>query len=806
MILVSAPSRRLALPCLFLMSVLAGPAVRATDFNKNGRVDGYEDPQAPVERRIEDLLAQMTLEEKTCQLATLYGYGRVLRDPLPTPEWKTRIWKDGIGNIDEMHNGIGPRAVSPYNQTPAATAEALNTLQRWFIEQTRLGIPVDFTNEGIRGLNYVGSTNFPCNLGLGATWDRDLAGRVGAVIAAEARAVGYTNVYAPIMDTARDPRWGRVVESYSEDPYLVTEIAIRMARSLQDAGLTATAKTFAVYSEPKGGRDGAARTDPHVTPREMEMIHLWPWERLVRETGIRGVMSSYNDYDGVPVSGSHEFLVDRLRRQWGFTGYVVSDSGAVEFLQTKHRVVGTYPEAAAMFVREGGNVRTNFTFPDAYILGLRAEVAAGRLDPRVVDERVRDVLRVKFLAGIFDHPYVEHPERAAAVMHRAEHQQVALEAARKSLVLLKNEGGALPLSPTLKRILVCGPTAQNTETWFDRYGANHGRVVSPLEGIRARLAGMPVEVTYAEGCPVIDGDWPESEIIPEPPTGGVAAQIAAAAAQAKAADVVIVFLGDANATIGEARSRTSLELPGHQNDLVRALVETGKPVVAVLLTGRPASVNYLQRHAAAILSAWFPGEAGGTAIAEALFGDLNPGGKLPITFPRTVGQLPYNFPFKPGSHATQDGKDDPNGLGAAAIEGALYPFGHGLSYTTFAYRDLRVSPAAVAPDGEVSVTCTVTNTGRRAGDEVVQLYCRDVVSSVTTYELNLVNFQRVSLQPGESRTLELQVPARALALINRQGRRVVEPGAFELHVGSSSTDLRLHGGFEIRSPGSGSRP
>ena len=788
--------------CLVLTCLAASALAPAADpgswidFNKNGKKDVYEDATQPIERRIDDLLAQMNVDEKTCQLATLYGYGRVLKDPLPTPEWKSAVWKDGLANIDEMHNGIGKFAKSPYNDTPAATANALNTVQRWFIEQTRLGIPVDFTNEGVRGLNYVRSTNFPANIALGATWDRDLVTRIGTVIAAEARAVGYTSIYAPLLDLARDPRWGRVVETYGEDPYHVAELCIRMARALQDGGVTSSPKHFAVYSEPKGGRDGAARTDPHVAPREMEMLHLRPWERIVKEVGIRGLMSSYNDYDGVPISGSHEFLIDRLRTQWGFKGYVVSDSEAVEFLQTKHHLVATYPEAAAMFIREGGNVRTHFTQPDVFIKGLRAELANGRLALSVVDARVRDVLRVKFATGIFDHPYVADPEKAAALIRTPASQALARETARKSIVLLKNEKSALPLSPALKRLLVCGPTAQMTETSFDRYGSNGGAVISALDGIRTRLAKTGTEVLFAEGCKVTDARWPESELFPEAPDATEAALLADAVEKAKTADAVVIFLGDNNATIGESKSRTSLDLPGHQNALVRALVATGRPLVVVLLTGRPATINYIQRHVPAILSAWFPGEAGGTAIADVLFGDFNPGGKLPVTFPRSVGQLPFNFPFKPASQASQGKKDDPNGFGQASIEGALYPYGFGLRYTSFAYRDLTVTPA-IAPDGVVTVTCQLTNTGSRAGDEVPQLYFRQSVSSVTTYELSLVGFERVSLAPGESKTVTFKFPARELALINREHKLVVEPGEFLVHVGASSTDLRLHGKFTV---------
>jgi beta-glucosidase len=699
-----------------------------------------------------------------------------------------------------MHNGIGKFGDSesnPHLVSPEATVNALNEVQRWFIEETRLGIPVEFSNEGIRGACYRKSVNFPANIGLGACWDRDLINVVGNVVASESKALGYRNIYAPILDLARDPRWGRVVECYGEDPYLVSEYGIRMTRAIQAQGLASTAKHFAVYSEPKGGRDGNARTDPHVAPREMEMLHLRPWERVVREAGLLGVMSSYNDYDGVPISGSHEFLVDRLRRQWGFRGFVVSDSEAVEFLFSKHRVAGSPDEAAAMFVREGGNVRTTFKPPETFILPVRREIAVGRLSMQTVDDRVRDVLRIKFIEGLFDQPYLD-PAKANAAIGRPEHKAMALRAARESLVLLKNEKQTLPLiSKNLRRLLVCGPTANMEETSFDRYGSSGGDVITPLEGIRAFLKDVETELLFAQGCEVTDQRWPESELFPESPSPAEAAQIAEAVEKAKSADAVVLFLGDSNATVGESKSRTSLDLPGYQTDLVRALVQTGKPVVVVLLTGKPASINWIDRHVPAILEAWFPGEAGGTAIAEALFGEYNPGGKLPVTFPKTVGQIPFNFPYKPGSHTPQSWTVDPNGFGHSMAEGPLYPFGHGLSYTRFDYSNLQLSAARMPTNGEITVSCDIKNVGERAGDEVAQLYFRDEVSSVTTYELKLCGFERVSLDPGERKTVSFRLPASALELTNREGRRVVEPGEFSVMVGASSADLRLKGQFTV---------
>ncbi len=770
------------------------------DFNKNGKRDAFEDASQPVDKRVEDLLSQLNMDEKTCQLATLYGYGRVLKDPLPTPDWKNEVWKDGIANIDEMHNGVGKfgtNSKNPHLASPSASVTALNEVQRWFVEETRMGIPVEFTNEGVRGACYKNAVNFPASIGVGATWNLDLVSQIGDVVALESKAAGYRNVYAPLMDLARDPRWGRVVECFGEDPYLVAEMGIRMTKAIQSRGLVSTAKHFAVYSEPKGGRDGNARTDPHVAPREMELLHLRPWERLVREAGLMGVMSSYNDYDGIPVSGSAEFLIERLRKSWGFKGYVVSDSEAVEFLFNKHRVAPTEDAGAAMFLKEGGNVRTTFRSPESFILPVRREIEAGRLDAATVDARVRDVLRIKFIEGLFDSPYVD-AGAADSAFHKPEAKALALRAARESIVLLKNKGGALPFSKSLKRVLVCGPAALMKETSYDRYGSSGGEVVTPLEGIKALLKDTGTEVVYAQGCEITDKRWPGSELLPEPASGEEARQIAEAAEMARGVDAVVLVLGDSNATVGESKSRTSLDLPGYQTDLARAVVASGKPVAAVLLTGRPASVNWLDQNVPAILEAWFPGESGGTAIAEVLFGDVNPAGRLPVTFPRTVGQIPLNFPFKPASHATQSKTVDPNGFGNTMAEGALYPFGHGLSYTTFAYGELRVASKSVAPGQPVIVECDVKNTGGRAGEEVVQLYFQQKLGSVTTYEMNLCGFKRIAVAPGESRTVRFEINPMLFEIINRQGKRMVEPGVFELMAGGSSEKILQRTTFEIR--------
>ncbi|MDR1414929.1 MAG: glycoside hydrolase family 3 C-terminal domain-containing protein [Odoribacteraceae bacterium] len=754
------------------------------DFNKNGVKDAYEDPGAPLEARVADLLSRMTLEEKTCQMATLYGSGRVLRDSAPTAAWREEVWKDGIANIDEQANGLGTFR-SSISFPHAASVRNRQEIQRWFVEQTRLGIPVDFTNEGIRGLCHDRATMFPAQCGQGASWDRSLIARVAAATAEEAKALGYTNIYAPILDVARDPRWGRVVECYGEDPFLVSELGREMVTGLQSRGLASTPKHFAVYSVPVGGRDGDTRTDPHVAPREMRTLLLEPFRVAVEEAGAMGMMSSYNDYDGVPVTGSRLFLTGILHERWGFEGYVVSDSEAVEFLQTKHRVVATPWEAAAMAVNAGLNVRTNFTPPGDFILPLRRAVGEGLVPMEVIDERVAAVLRVKFRLGLFDEPFRGDGREAGRVVHSPAHRELALEAALESIVLLKNEGGALPLSPTARRVAVIGPNAREVKNLVCRYGPANPALESVFDGIARRLPGA--DVGYALGCEVVDERFPESELYRVPANDRERALMDEAVALAAGAEVAIMVMGGNERTVRESSSRTSLDLPGRQDELLQRVHATGTPVVLVLLDGRAASVNWAARHVPAIVHAWFPGEATGEAVARVLFGDYNPGGKLPVTFPKSVGQIPFAFPFKPGGDSE----------GRSRVNGALFPFGHGLSYTTFEYSRLTVERPVIAAGDSVRLSCLVRNAGDVAGDEVVQLYLRDEVSSVTTYMKVLRGFERVHLAPGEERTVRFVLPPRSLGLWNGENRFVVEPGRFTLMVGSSSEDIRLTGNVEV---------
>ena len=767
------------------------------DFNKNGVKDIYEDPAATLDDRIENLLQQMTLEEKTCQMVTLYGYKRVLKDDLPTPEWKQMLWKDGIGAIDEHLNGFQQWGLPPSdneNVWPASRhAWALNEVQRFFVEDTRLGIPVDFTNEGIRGVESYKATNFPTQLGLGHTWNRELIRQVGFITGREARMLGYTNVYAPILDVGRDQRWGRYEEVYGESPYLVAELGIEMVRGLQhNHQVAATAKHFAAYSNNKGAREGMSRVDPQMSPREVENIHIYPFKRVIREAGLLGIMSSYNDYDGIPVQGSYYWLTTRLRQEMGFRGYVVSDSDAVEYLYTKHNTAKDMKEAVRQSVEAGLNVRCTFRSPDSFVLPLRELVKEGGLSEEVINDRVRDILRVKFLIGLFDSPYQTDLAGADNEVEKAANEAVALQASRESVVLLKNADNTLPLNiDKIKKIAVCGPNADEEGYALTHYGPLAVEVTTVLEGIREKAQGK-AEVLYTKGCDLVDAHWPESEIIEYPLTPDEQAEIDRAAANARQADVAVVVLGGGQRTCGENKSRTSLELPGRQLKLLQAVQATGKPVVLVLINGRPLSVNWADKFVPAILEAWYPGSKGGTAVADILFGDYNPGGKLTVTFPKTVGQIPFNFPCKPASQI--DGGKNPGADGnMSRINGALYPFGYGLSYTTFEYSDLEISPKVITPDQKATVRLKVTNTGKRAGDEVVQLYTRDILSSITTYEKNLAGFERIRLKPGETKEVTFTLDRKHLELLNADMKWIVEPGEFAIMAGASSEDIRLNG-------------
>ncbi len=768
------------------------------DFNKNGVKDVFEDPSEKVEDRVANLISLMNVEEKTCQLTTLYGFSRVLEDELPNEKWKSRVWKDGIANIDEHLNTIQgrPSTFTEHAYPYSNHAEAINTVQKWFVEETRMGIPVDFTNEGVHGLCHKKATPLPAPIGIGSTWNKELVREAGEMVGREAKALGYTNIYAPILDVATDQRWGRVLECYGEEPFHIAEMGKQMVEGIQSQGVASTIKHFAVYSIPKGARDGDARTDPHVAPREMHQLYLYPFRRVIQEAKPMGVMSSYNDYDGVPVSASHYFLTELLRQQYGFKGYVVSDSEAVEYVSDKHRVAPDYKDAVRQVIEAGLNVRTTFRTPESFIEPLRELIAEGKLSMKTVDARVADVLRVKFELGLFDNPYVEDTEAANDLVHTDADAAFSKKINQQSLVLLKNENKLLPLDiEKVDKILVTGPLANEVSFTYSRYGPADNPSTSVYDGIK-RYAGNSAQVEYIQGCEIIDPNWPGSEIMYTPLSKEEQAGIDAAVEKAKQSDVIIAVVGEDEKRVGESLSRTGLGLPGRQSELVRALQATGKPVVLVLINGQPLTINWENKYVPAILEAWFPGTECGNVVAETLFGDYNPGGKLSITFPKTLGQIPFSFPYKPGSHAGQPGVG-PNGYGNTRVVGALYPFGYGLSYTTFEYSNLQLSAKELHAQADVSVSFNVTNTGEVAGDEIVQLYLKDEVSSVTTYESVLRGFKRVHLKPGETKTVSFTLSPDDLKILDINMNWTVEPGKFQVLVGASSEDIRLKDEFKI---------
>ena len=774
------------------------------DLNKNGRKDIYEDPSQPEDKRLDDLIGQMNLDEKTVQCATLYGYKRVLPDYLPTEDWRTKdLWKDGVANIDEHLNGYpywkrDPDAPGAAYLWPASKHTwALNEVQRFFIEDTRLGVPAEFTDEGIRGVEHFHATSFPTQLGMGATWDRALVRKVGEITGREGYALGYDNVYSPIMDVIRDPRWGRCLESYGEDPFLVSELAIQEVLGIQSQGVVSTMKHFAVYSNNKGAREGNARTDPQIAPREMEMLHLWTYERVIPAANPLGVMSSYNDYDGIPITGSSYFLIDVLRKRFGFQGYVVSDSDAVEYLYRKHHVAADMKDAVRQVILAGLNVRTNFQPPDTFVLPMRELVREGAVPMPVLDARVRDVLRVKMREGLFDRPYRPLDKPDSVVLNPA-NLAVARQASRESLVLLKNDNSVLPLdSSKIRTIAISGPNADNPYHSMGRYGPGEAPAATIRHLLETRFAGK-LRVLYSPGADFFDEKWPDTEIFHDPPTANEQQLIDQAAANARQADIAIVVVGDQyngvpgiRGTVGESASRTGIDLTGRQDDLIRAVAAAGKPVILIDISGRPVALNIGKRAAAAILQAFLPGAYGGEALVDALFGDYNPGGKLTTTFPKTSGQLELNFPTKPGANV----EDVRNKL---SVTGALWPFGFGMSYTTFTYANLRISPAETTADRDVTISFDLTNTGRREGDEIPQLYIHQYLSSTINWEQSLRGFDRIHLKPGETRTVSFKLSPRELAIWNREMKRTVEPGKYEAQIGASSAEIKLRADFVIR--------
>jgi beta-glucosidase len=705
----------------------------------------YRHADAPVERRLDDLLRRMTLEEKVRQL-DMYSAATAIVDKHSDDTHATAdavfLPKKG----EALWGKLGAGAIHDLNPTP----EQANTIQKWVIAHNRLGIPALFIEEALHGFDT--GTVYPAPIGLAATWNPEIARQTAAGIAAEARATGVDMILAPVLDLAREPRWGRVEEDFGEDPYLTGQLGLAYVRGAQgdslnsDHTVVAEPKHFAGHGSPEGGTN----TSPvHMGERELRMVMLKPFEPAFREGGAMGVMAAYHEIDGIPVTADPFLFETILRQEWGFQGFVLSDLGAIQRLYKVHHVAATPKDAVCLANRSGVDMQFYDFDHDVFQKALVECVREGSLPESSLDAAVRSVLRVKFELGLFDHPMIDTSLNARA--HRAKaHLAVSLESARQSMTLLKNEGGVLPLSKSTHRIAVIGPNAA-----IARYGdyerEENGEHISLLSGVRELLPSATI-------------------------TSNDGQEIASAVALAKDADVTILALGERQGISGEGFDRTELGLPGNQEQLLEAVVATGKPMVLVLENGRPLTIGWAREHVTAILEAWYPGEFGGRAIAETLFGDNNPGGKLTITFPRTVGQLPdfYNAdPSRMRKYVDDDGKP-------------LFPFGYGLSYTSFAYTHLTAEPPAPGTNGDIVAAVEVTNTGERAGDEVAQLYLRQDTSSVETPERSLKGFERIRLAPHETRTVRFRIPQKELEIWNAQGKWVVEPGEYTLWAGGSS--------------------
>ncbi|MCR6643921.1 MAG: glycoside hydrolase family 3 C-terminal domain-containing protein [Terricaulis sp.] len=749
----------------------------------------YKDANAPLEARVEDLLRRMSLDEKIQQITTVWRQRRSFYDDELNfdPARFAALYPHGVGHIARPADrpGMGSPWQIPY-RGPAETAELINAIQRYHLEHTRLGVPVLFHEEALHGLSARGATSFPISIALASTFDPDLVQRIFSIAARETRARGVHLVLAPVIDIARDPRWGRIEETYGEDPYLVGEMGVAAIRGfqgdalpLEDGRVFATLKHMTGHGQPEGGHNVAPAPFGERTLREM---FFPPFEQAFTRTNVMAVMASYNEIDGVPSHANDWLLKDVLRREWGFRGAVVSDYNAIEQLADLHQVEPDWPAAAIRALRAG--VDWDLPNGDGFIT-LAGAVREGRVAEQELDEPVRRMLRMKFLGGLFENPYAD-PAYAEAITDNEEARALAEEAARKSVVLLKNDG-LLPLDAArIRRLAVIGPNAAAAP--LGAYSNVPRRTISILEGLQAR-AGERMEILHHEGVRLVTddpaGDWSRNAIELADPAEN-RRLIRQAVRLARRADTIVLCIGGSSAEAREGWAdnhlgdRASIGLIGQQQELFDALKALGKPIVVVLINGRPQSIEAIAGEARAILEGWYLGQEGGTAMAQILFGDANPGGKLPVTIARHEGQIPLYYNHQPSAR---------RGYLFESSE-PLYPFGFGLSYTSFEISAPRLVAARIGMGQSAEVLVDVRNSGARAGDEVVQLYVRDVLASVAQPVKALRGFQRVTLQPGESRTLRFALAPEAFALWNQEMRRVVEPGAFEIMAGANSADVQ----------------
>jgi beta-glucosidase len=740
----------------------------------------YKDPSYPVEDRVDDLVKRMTLEEKVGQLICFADFDSLA--------WDSAGNYVGVKDTAILNRGCGYFWSLKFWASAKWYAKYANGIQKYMIEKSRLGIPVFIFSEALHGFMASGATSFPQAIALGCTWDTLLMEQIFTAVALEARSRGSQQVLSPNIDLGREPRWGRTEETYSEDPYLVSRMGVAAIFGLQGRSNTidnkhvaVTLKHFAGHGQPEGGRNIAP---VNFSERIFREAHLYPFEMAVKRAHALSVMASYNEWDGIPNHANKKLLTDILIKEWGFNGYVMSDGGGIDVLYQNHLVAADSAEAGKIALEAGVDLELGKSKGCFY--SLIDQVKKGKVSEKYVDRAVRNVLRVKFICGLFENPYVD-VDYMEKITNCNEHKALALKAASEALVLLKNENKLLPLdSNKIKTLAVIGPNAAMTHLGgYSAVPMLEG--TSVLKGIQD-FAGTRMKILYAEGCKITTNEKCNWVVGGNPKLNSPENDrklISEAVSVARKSDVVLLVIGENELVCREAWSeehlgdRDDLSLVGMQNDLAKALIETGKPVIVLLINGRPITINYLKQAAPAIMEGWYLGQETGTAVANILFGKTNPSGKLTTTFPQNVGQLPCYYNKKPSmSRSYVLSENEP-----------LFNFGFGLSYTTFEYKNLKITPAEIAANSSAKVTIDVTNTGKRAGDEIVQLYIHDKICSVTRPIKELKDFSRISLNPGETKTATLNITLDKLEFYNVDMKRIVEPGEFEIMVGKSSVEF-----------------
>ena len=748
--------------------------------------------------RVNDLIAQMTLDEKLAQISCLwFDKAKFIEtDGSFNPEKMKEHFPHGIGCFARPQDTFGMEAQSDDRdpndssvvrklsaRTPGETAALINDIQKWHIEESRLGIPTLFHEEGLHGFQGRYATSFPQSIALAASFDTDLVQDIYSVTAREIRVRGAHHVLSPVVDIALDPRWGRIEETYGEDPYLVSRMGVAAVTGFQgtefpiaDDKVLTTLKHMTGHGQPEGGMNVGPS---QVSERELRERFFPPFEAAVKEARAASVMASYNEIDGVPSHANSWLLNDILRGEWGFDGVVVADYFAINELQGRHKIVDSIGDAGAISLASGVDVE----LPDGIAFyALKERIESGDYDIALVDQAVRRVLEMKERGRVFETPYADGA-KADALTGNQEARDLALKAAHKAAVLLKNEGGLLPLDASkYKKIAVIGPNADVTV--LGGYSDEPRQTISILDGLKTKVGAD--KIVHAQGVKLTDNRswWDDNVNLADRDEN--LSSIYKAVAVAKDADLIILAIGGDESTSREAWNeqhmgdRNDITLIGEQKELVEALAETGKPIVSVIISGRPLSLANVEDKMPAILYGWLLGQETGTAVADILFGDVNPGGKMPVSVPRTVGQIPAFYNHKPTARRGYAFDD----------AGPLYPFGYGISYTTFDISEPKLSAATIAPDGSLDVSVTVTNTGKVAGDEVVQLYIRDKISTITRPVKELKGFKRVTLEPGASETVTLPIDTSALQFFDRDMKRIVEPGEFDIMVGNSSDNVK----------------